>query len=77
MDFSEFAIYSKKILKKLILVGIICLYLIFLITYNYFRAILNYSIEGSWIFGFISALIITFILILGLDMLWFYRKRRG
>jgi hypothetical protein len=74
---SEFVIYNKKILKKLILVGIICLYLIFLLTYNYFRLFLNYSIEGSWFFGFITALICTFILILSLDFLWFYRKRRS
>lgn len=73
---SEFVVYNKRILKKLIPIGLIILYLVFLVSYNYFRVFLSYSIESSWIFGFITALILSVILILGIDGLLFYIKKR-
>ena len=74
---SEFVKYNRKILKKLILIIILVLYFTFLFKYNYFRMILDYSIEGSWINGFISALISTLIFIFIIDMAWFsYKKRK-
>jgi hypothetical protein len=73
---NEFVEYNKKILKKLIPIGLIVLYLMFLVSYNYFRVLLSYSIESSWIFGFVSALILSVILILGINVLWFNNKRK-
>lgn len=74
---SEFAKYNRKILKRLILIILLVLYFTFLFTYNYFRMKLDYSIEGSWINGVISALIFTLIFIFIVDMAWFtYKKRK-
>lgn len=74
--FSEFTKYNKKILKKLIILGILVLYFAFLIFYNHFRINLDYSVEGSWIFGIISGLISTVVLIFTVDTLWFLYKKR-
>ena len=74
--FSDFASYNRKILKRLILITIVVLYFAFLITYNQFRVILNYSLESSWLFGFISALISTVVLIFIIDLAWFALKKR-
>lgn len=52
------------------------LYFTFLITYNHFRVILNFSVESSWLFGFISALISTIIIIFVGNIAWFTLKRR-
>lgn len=74
---SEFKKYNKKIWKKLIFITIIILYFSFLITYNYWRINLNYSIELSWINGIISALIFTLVFIFIADITWFaYKKRK-
>jgi uncharacterized membrane protein YesL len=74
--FRDFAGYNRKILKRLILITIVMLYFAFLITYNHFRATLNYSVENSWLFGFISALISTVVLIFIVDLVWFTLKKR-
>ena len=74
--FRDFATYNRKILKRLILITIVVLYFAFLITYNQFRVILNYSLESSWLFGFISALISTVVLIFIIDLAWFALKKR-
>jgi len=47
------------------------LFFAFLITYNVLRMNFSYSVEGGWLFGFISAAISTFVLILVADMTWF------
>ncbi|KKN31732.1 hypothetical protein LCGC14_0820940 [marine sediment metagenome] len=75
--FKDFAKYNRKILKKLLLITLIMLYLTFLITYNHFRNNMNYSIESSWLFGIISALISTVVIIFIFDVAWFtYKKRK-
>ena len=75
--FRDFAKYNRKILKRLILITLLMLYFAFLLTYNHFRVILNYSIESSWLFGIISALISTVVIIFIFDLVWFaYKKRK-
>ena len=75
--FKDFAKYNRKILKRLLLITLIMLYLTFLITYNHFRNNINYSIESSWLFGIISALISTVVIIFIFDVAWFtYKKRK-
>lgn len=72
----DFADFNKKILKRLLLYIIIILYLTFLVIYNYFRFMLNYSVEDSWIFGFITALISTISIVFLFDLAWFTLRRR-
>jgi Kef-type K+ transport system membrane component KefB len=74
--FSDFLRYNRKILKRLILITIVVLYFAFLITYNHFRVNLNYSVESSWLYGIISALISTVVLIFIFDLAWFAFKKR-
>lgn len=73
---SEFASYNRSIIKRLILVCIVVLYLLFLILYNFFRIYLGYSLFGSWLLGFFSSLIYAFMLIISVDIIWFYLKKK-
>ena len=73
---SDFLKYNRKILKRLILIIVIVLYFAFLVMYNYFRVTLSLSVENSWLFGFISALISSIVLIIAVDTLWFIIKGR-
>lgn len=66
---SKFIEFNKRIFKKLILICILFLYFTFLIFYNYFRLSFNYSLESSWLFGMIFALISTLILVFLADIL--------
>ncbi|HDZ16656.1 hypothetical protein LCGC14_1361520 [marine sediment metagenome] len=74
--FRGFAKYNKKILKKLIIFGILVLYFAFLVMYNYLRIIFSYSVEGSWLFGFVSASVSTLVLVLVSDLIWFVLKKK-
>ncbi|MEJ2296663.1 MAG: hypothetical protein P8Y23_18090, partial [Candidatus Lokiarchaeota archaeon] len=79
--FHEFVRYNKSRIFKIILYGIIILYLSFLICYNTYRNNLSYLPEAiivnlSWLYGFLTALIITIIIVLCGDMLSFYLKIR-
>ncbi|MHA2006137.1 MAG: hypothetical protein ACXABO_01540 [Promethearchaeota archaeon] len=81
MDFKEymnaFTNYNKRILKKLVIYGVLVLYFTFLIFFNHFRITLDYSVEGSWGYGIGFALISTIVLIFVVDILWFsYKKRK-
>lgn len=44
-------------------------YFVFLIFYNHFRIILDFSLESSWLYGMIFGLISTLILVLIVDVL--------
>jgi hypothetical protein len=79
--FKEFVRYNKSRIFKIILYGIIILYFSFLIFYNTYRNDLSYLstseiINLSWLYGFLSALIITIIIVLSGDILSFYLKIR-
>ena len=74
--FKEFLRYNRLRIFKLILYGLIIVYLLFLICYNIYRINLGYSLELSWIYGFLSALITTIIIVLSIDVLSFFLKIR-
>ncbi len=74
--FSDFAVFLKTGLKKLILVSILVFYFSFLGFYNAFRMNLDYSVEFSWIYGIISSLIFTIIFVLLVEIFLFYLKKR-
>ena len=75
--FKEFVRYNRLRIFKLILYGLILVYILFLICYNIYRTNLGYSLELSWLYGFLSALIATIIIILSIDVLSFFLKIRN
>ena len=70
--FKEFVRYNKLRIFKIILYSVIILYLSFLFCYNYYRTDLSFSLDLSWLYGFVLALIITVIIVLSVDILGFY-----
>lgn len=73
---SDFLIFNRKNSKKLILATILVLYFTFLVSYNYLSFIFNYSVEGGWLIGFVSASLSTLVLILVSDVVWFVLKKK-
>lgn len=74
--FKEFVRYNKLRIFKIVLYSVIILYLSFLICYNYYRTNLSYSLDLSWVYGIMLALIITIIIVLSGDILGFYLNIR-
>ena len=70
--FKEFVRYNKLRIFKIILYSVIILYISFLFCYNYYRTDLSFSLDLSWLYGFVLALIITVIIVLSVDILGFY-----
>ncbi len=66
---SKFVKYNKKNINKLIVISILVFYFAFLIFYNQFRVILQYSLESSWLYGIVFSLISTVVLVLLLGVL--------
>lgn len=72
--FTEFVQYNKARIIKIVIVSLFVLYFTFLITFNIYRV--NQALEASWTNGFLSSLLITVILVIGIDFLGFFLKKR-